>query len=72
MAAFSIADPRKTRVENAVLACFDKGWMPDAWSIAETLVDEDVAAGEYEGCSVELEMEFDEFRRLAEEALSDA
>lgn len=58
------------RVEAAILASFDKDWEPRAESIAEQLVDEDVSSGEYEGCSTELEMAFQEYETLAERALA--
>lgn len=42
---------------------------PNAWAIAESMVDEEVAAGEYEGCSTELEMAFTEYENRVERLL---
>lgn len=60
--------PRE-RVEAAILACFDDNYEPAAREAAEVLVDEDVAAGLYEGCSSELEGWFCNFERIAEGVL---
>jgi hypothetical protein len=43
-----------------------------AWSVAEFLVDQDVSAGLYEGCSSELEMHFVEYERLAAHVAAEA
>jgi hypothetical protein len=59
----------RQRVEAEILRCFDVGFEPDAWAVAEKLADEDVAAGEYEGGTYELEMAFEEYRNEAERQL---
>jgi hypothetical protein len=60
----------RARVEENVLACFGLDYEPDADEVARSLVDEDVAAGEYEGCSSELELAYIEYEALAREALA--
>jgi hypothetical protein len=42
------------------------------WAVAETQVDADVARGEYEGCSSELEMAFTEYEARAKAILAEA
>jgi len=44
----------------------------DAWAVAESLCDAEVARGEYEGCSSELEMAFAEYEQRAQQILAQA
>jgi hypothetical protein len=44
----------------------EHGVLPDAWEIAMELVDEDVSAGEYEGCSPELDLAASEYLAAAQ------
>lgn len=45
---------------------------PDVWAIVETMVDGEVSAGEYEGCSTELELAWLEHRGHVVRALGAA
>lgn len=69
MAATLTLTPTRARVEAFVLGAFDEGYMPTADEVAAVLCDEDVAAGEYEGCSSELELAYIEFEQVAREVL---
>jgi len=42
------------------------------WGIVEALVDHDVASGEYEGCSTQLELAWAEHERRVVDVLKDA
>jgi hypothetical protein len=53
------------RVAEAIRRCRDDGFEPDPRGIAELLVDEDVARGDYDGCSSDLESWFIEFEAEA-------
>ncbi len=57
-------EPRE-RIEKEILDAFANDYEPHPREIAEVLVDGDVAAGLYEGCSSELEACFVEYARLA-------
>lgn len=56
----------RERVEAYVLACYDHGFEPSPDEVAAGLVDEDVAAGEYEGCSTDLDLAYTEYLARAE------
>jgi len=57
--------PVADRVEETILEMFGRDYEPDEYAVAEKMVDEDVAGGEYEGCSMELEMAYEEYRAEA-------
>lgn len=61
----AVADTPRERAEEAILACFEEGWEPTPREIAESLVDDDVADGLYEGCTPELEGWFSEYEQVA-------
>lgn len=63
-------DPEQKRVERAVRQYEETvGRSPSPTEIAEALTDEDVANGEYEGCSTELELAASDYIARAERVL---
>jgi hypothetical protein len=54
-----------SRVAAAIRACRHEHFTPDPRGIAELLVDQDVARGDYDGCTSELESWFIEFEAEA-------
>lgn len=59
----------RERVEAEILEAFDNDYEPAPDEVARDLVDQDVAAGDYEGCSSDLEIAYVEYEALAREAL---
>lgn len=64
-----MTDETRTRIEAVILDSFANDFEPAPRDVAEALVDEDVAAGLYAGCSDELEMCFMEYERAASAVL---
>lgn len=44
----------------------------DTWAVAETLCDAEVARGDYDGCSTDLEMAFADYQERATRVLEEA
>jgi hypothetical protein len=57
------------RVERVILAAFADDHEPSPSEVAMELCDEDVANGDYEGCSGELDLAASEYMALASRAL---
>lgn len=60
-------DPTDERILDLLAECDG-----DAHAVAETLCDGEVARGEYEGCSSDLELAFAEYQGRAERLLAAA
>ena len=58
------------RVERMILECRALGIEPDARTIAEIMVDDDVTVGRYEDFSDEWTVAFETYERAAERALA--
>ena len=58
------------RVERMILECRALGIEPDARTIAEIMVDDDVTVGRYEDFSDEWTVAFEKYERAAERALA--
>ena len=58
------------RVERMILECRALGIEPDARTIAEIMVDDDVTFGSYEDFSDEWDVAFGAYERAAERALA--
>jgi hypothetical protein len=58
------------RVERMILECRALGIEPDARTIAEIMVDDDVTVGRYEDFSDEWTVAFEAYERAAERALA--
>lgn len=62
----------KVRVQEVWMDYADAGIDLDADDVARELVDQDVAAGLYEGCSTELESCYTEYLAVAKRAFGEA
>lgn len=58
----------RERVEEFILASFAEDYEPDPSDVAMALCEEDVARGDYEGCSSELDLAASEYIALASRA----
>lgn len=67
MTLATATDPR-ARVEKFILAAFDDDYEPSPSDVAMGLCEEDVANGDYEGCSNELDLAASEYMALASRA----
>ncbi len=65
----AITATTRGRIEAIQLEGTTRGLNYEAEDIAHVLIDEDVAAGEYEGCSSELELAWCEYVGIAHEVL---